>query len=294
VKNILLLLCFLHSFLNSQILDNKHGQAFTDEPFFNEKFIHLNKVKKIKGEYTFKKAGDIMRKTEFKSIYQFNSLGQLISTFETRSENGIKDTIENTYEYSEKNQLILHRKNDSGGYGSVHYERDSLNRIVVEETHRDIVNKKGELERTFIINHETMKYDSYSLQDKKTVYNSYDLPYLEEICYYNEDGYLLEKEDRLKMTSGRVKYVYEYNNKGLISAIRSVANVDGTFAEEWLFKYDEWGNLSEKHVYKNGVYTTDIQIIYNVDTKLLSSVLTRDVNTNFIMILRFLDYEFYE
>ena len=152
----------------------------------------------------------------------------------------------------------------------------------------------GNLERTFVINNETMKYDTFPLQQKKTVFNSYNLPYMEEFSYYNADGYLLEKEERLKMTSGKVKQVYEYNEKGFISAIRSNATLDGKFAEEWFFKYDEFGDIIEKHVYKNGVFTTDIQIIYNTDTKLLSSVLTREVKSNFIMILRFMNYEFYK
>jgi hypothetical protein len=294
VKKIALLFCLISNLLNSQIIDNKNGLAFTDQPFFDSKFIKQNKVKKIKGAYTFKKAGDIMRKTEFKSIYEFNELGQLIETFETRNDDGIKDTIQNLYEYFPTNLLKTHRKKDAGGFGSIHYERDKQGRVISEETHRDVFNENGDFERTFIINKESMKYENFPLQLKKTVSNSYDLPYMEEFSYYNKDGYLLEKEERLKMTSGRVKHVYEYNAKGFISAIRSKATIDGKFAEEWFFKYDELGNLTEKHIYKNGIFTTDIQIIYNVDTKLLSSVLTRDVKTNFIMILRFMNYEFFE
>ena len=248
--------------LNSQIIDNKNGQAFTDHPFFDEKFIKLNKVKKINGYYTFKKAGDIMRKTEFKSTYEFNELGQLIESFETRNDDGIKDTIQNLYQYYPNNLLKIHRKKDSGGFGSIHYERDNKGRIISEETHRDVFNENGEFQRTFIINKESMKYDTFPLQIKKTVSNSYDLPYMEEFSYYNSDGYLLEKEELLKMTSGKVKQVYEYNSKGYISAIRSKATIDGKFAEEWFFKYDEFGDLIEKHIYKNGVFTTDIQIIY--------------------------------
>lgn len=275
-------------------MDNKQGLAFTNQPFFNHNFIKKNKVKKIKGEFTFKKAGDIMRKTELKSFYEFNETGLLIQSFETRNDDGTKDTIQHFYDYSEDNQLLIHRKKDAGGYSSIHYFRDTLNRIIAEESHRDILSKEGILEKTFIINKETMRYAAYPLQLKKTVYNIYDLPYLEEFSYYNTDGYLLSKEERLKMTSGIIKHQYEYNKKGFISAIRSNANLDGKFAEEWFFKYDDFGNLQEKHIYKNGVFITDIQIIYNVDTQLLSSVLTRDVKTNFISILRFLEYEFYE
>jgi hypothetical protein len=294
VKNILFICCLLPFLLNAQILDNKQGLAFTDQPFFDQNFIHTNKIKRLKGEVTVKKAGDMMRKTELKSIYEFNSLGQVISTFETRNEDGIKDTVQNLYEYSADNQLNIHRKKDANGYGSTYYQRDPLNRIVMEESRRELFDDKGHLERSLVINQETMKYDTFPLHVKKTVYNSYKLPYLEEISRYNADGYLLEKEESLKMTSGKVKYLYSYNEKGLISAIRSNAKVDGLFAEEWLFKYDDLGNLVEKHIFKNGVFTTDIQIIYNTDTKLLSSVLTREVSTNFIVIVRFLGYEYFD
>ena len=294
MKKITLLFCFISYLLNAQMLDNKKGLAFSDMPFFNKTFIQQNKVKKIKGEYTFKKAGDIMRKTAFKSSFEFNASGQLIEAFETRSDDGIKDTIHNIYEYYPNNQLSIHRKKEGEGYTSIHYQRDLSGRVIKEESHRDVLDALGKIERTFIINTESMKYDTFPLQQKKTVFNSYNLPYMEEFSYYNSDGYLLEKEERLKMTSGKVKHLYEYNEKGYIAAIRSNATIDGKFAEEWFFKYDNLGNLTEKHVYKNGVFTTDIQIIYNVDTKLLSSVLTREVKTNFIMILRFLNYEFYK
>jgi len=49
----------------------------------------------------------------------------------------------------------------------------------------------------------------------------------------------------------------------------------------------------EKHVYRNGVFITEFEMIYNEKSKLLSYVLTRDVSTNFIMILGFKDYEFF-
>ena len=38
----------------------------------------------------------------------------------------------------------------------------------------------------------------------------------------------------------------------------------------------------------------DIQILYNSKSKLLASVITRQVSTGFMMIIRFKDYEFYD
>lgn len=275
------------------MLDNQFGNAFTDMPFFNETFIFNNKLKALKGEYTFKKAGDIMRKTAYRCEYSFDNKGHLNSTFETRFNNGSKDTVHNIYEYNKENQLVLVRKKDHGGYQTVHYTLDSLGRIITIETRRDILDDNEEVEKSFVINKETMKYNSYPQQQKKTVFNSYNLPYLEEIKYYDSLGYLVNITEKLKMTSSKTIKKYEYNGKGLVSAIRTLSNVDGKYAEEWLYRYDDLGNLIEKHIYRNGKFVTDIQVIYNVDTKLLSSLLTRDVETNFIQILRFMDYEFY-
>ena len=201
--------------------------------------------------------------------------------------------MHNIYEYNKENRLVLVRKKDHGGYQTVHYTLDSLGRIITIESRRDILNDNQEVEKSFVINKETMKYNTYPNQQKKTVFNSYNLPYLEEIKYYDSLGYLVNITEKLKMTSSKVTKQFEYNVKGLVSAIRTLSNVDGEFAEEWLYKYDDLGNLIEKHIYRNGKFVTDIQVIYNVDTKLLSSLLTRDVETNFIQILRFMDYEFY-
>jgi len=293
VKIIVFILLFFTLSLNAQILDNQFGNAFTDVPFFNETFISNNKLKALKGEYTFKKAGDIMRKTAYRCEYSFDEIGHLSSTFETRYNNGSKDTVHNIYEYNKENRLVLVRKKDHGGYQTVHYTLDSLGRIITIESRRDILNDNQEVEKSFVINKETMKYNTYPNQQKKTVFNSYNLPYLEEIKYYDSLGYLVNITEKLKMTSSKVTKQFEYNVKGLVSAIRTLSNVDGEFAEEWLYKYDDLGNLIEKHIYRNGKFVTDIQVIYNVDTKLLSSLLTRDVETNFIQILRFMDYEFY-
>ena len=58
-------------------------------------------------------------------------------------------------------------------------------------------------------------------------------------------------------------------------------------AEEIVFTYDENGNLLEKHIYQEGVFTTEIEVLYNEKSNLITYVLTRDVATNFIQILSF-------
>lgn len=280
--------------IDAQILDNKNGTAFTDIPFFNVNFIKNNHIKTISGVYSVKKPGDVIRATNLKYVFHFDSLGRLHSTYETQNNNGIKDTVINIYQYNAKNLLKVHWRNDAHGYTATHYHYDTLDRIIGEEIKRDIIDKDGVIKQSILLNQESMKYENYSNQTKKTVYNSYHLPYVDVFFNYNEFGYLLEKEERYKMTSSTNKNTYSYDNKGYLASIKSSSSIDGTFDEEFYFKYDEFGNMYEKLTFKNGKQTSDIQIIYNTDTKFLSSVLTRDLGTNFIHILRFSEYEYYK
>lgn len=295
MKTIILVYSVLAAFIiNAQMIDNKNGIAFSDEPFFNEEFIKANKIKSIKGSYMFKKSGDIIRNTPYECIYEFNNDGLLVAYFETNHSNGIKDTIHNLYEYDAYGNLVKHQKKDKAGYQTLVYTYDKDFRITAIENRRDVLDKQNDVSKSIYFNKEKIQYHDYGNQIKKITFNSYDLPYQEEIDYFDSLGYLIETSKKYKMTSNSLSRKFEYNEKGLLAAIRKSSNVNGVYDEELLFKYDDLGNLLEKHIYKNGQYISDIQIIYNLDTKLLSSILTRTVETNFIKILRFKEITFYE
>jgi YD repeat-containing protein len=274
-------------------LDNRNGEAFTDKPFFNESFVKENKLKQLTGTYVYKKTGEAMKTTTFKYVYNFDREGHLVSTYETKKDEGAKDTLWNIYSYDANNHLAFHRKTDLEGFTTVHYTYDDQGRVIAEEFKRDI-DSLGKIVRSLSFNKEKIVYSAYDDQLKKTRYNNYDLPYLDEFVKHDSLGYLIERTERVKMTSTIYTYAYEYNEHGKLSAIRKSSNREEGYIEEWTFRYDELGNLIEKHIYKNGVFTTDIQIIYNSKTKLLATVITKQVSTGFLIILRFQDYEFYD
>tara|TARA_R110002072_G_scaffold282761_1_gene445780 strand:+ start:88 stop:972 length:885 start_codon:yes stop_codon:yes gene_type:complete len=278
---------------SAQVLDNQLGNAFTDKPFFNEKFIHQNQIKQLSGYYVLKKKGELMKTTEYKYVYDFDQDGHLISSYETMPNDGTRDTIWNKYEYDSHNNLSVFKKTDQDGFTSVYYEYDSIGRVISEEYKREIDSGNHVISRTLTFNKEHLKYFDFDRQMKRTRYNSYDLPYLDEFFNYNELGYLVERIERVKMTSNVYTYLYEYNDRGLLSAIRKASNRQENFLEELTFKYDELGNIVEKHITKNGVFTTDIQIIYNSKSKLVSSIITRQVSTGYMTILRFKEVEYY-
>ena len=179
--------------------------------------------------------------------------------------------------------------------GITRYEHDSTGRVIAKRYLRsysdtDSVAQYHEL----LFNQERFVYYEYDHQLKRVHYNNYDLPYMDEYFNYNELGYLVERIERIKMTSTLYTYSYEYNEKGQLSAIRKALNQDEGYIEELEFEYDELGNLIEKHIHRNGKFTTDIQVIYNSRSKLLSSTITKQVSTGFMTILRFKDYDFFD
>jgi YD repeat-containing protein len=142
-------------------------------------------------------------------------------------------------------------------------------------------------ERSTILNFETIKHETNGQNEKSIIHNSYGLPFKEIDIFKDSLGYILVKEEKFKFGNQRITTVLDYNEKGWISSIKSTNAVNPKLNQEIRFKYDDFGNLSEKHVYKNNQFITDIQVIYNLKTGLISSILTRDVATNFISILRF-------
>jgi len=290
----LITLFFLFSLqVFSQVLDNRNGEAFTDRPFFNEKFVKENKLKKLEGSYVYKKTGEVMKTTSYKYVYNFDQEGHLASSYETNLDDGTKDTVWNIYEYDAKNHLIIHRKTDLDGFLTVHYTYDEKGRVIKEEYKRDI-DSLGKIVRSLSFNEEKTTYSDYGDQTKKTKYNNYNLPYLDEFVRYDSIGYLIERVERIRMTSTTFTNTYSYDERGKLAAIQKTSNRKEGIIEESRFRYDELGNLIEKHIYKDGVFTTDIQIIYNSKSKLLATVITKQVSTGFLMILRFQNYEFYD
>jgi hypothetical protein len=275
------------------MLDNREGNAFTDRPFFNQEFIRDNHIHRLNGVFTYKKPGEVMRQTEYKYVYEFDSLGRLVSSFETRKDDGTQDTTWNKYFYSEKGEMTEHKKGDGKGFTSTTFEFDQEGRIIRKSNVREYLDSLGQMQRT-VLNSESMSYQQYENQYKRTVYNSYGLPYMEEICRYNELGYLIEREERLIMTSTVTTYKYDYTNNGYIASIAGYRYGEEIPVEETKFVYDDHGNLLDKHIYRSGQYITEFEMLYNDKSKLLTYVLTRDVSTNFIMILGFKDYEFFK
>lgn len=301
MKGISLITCFVVTFfmsmdVNAQMLDNSKGEAFTDAPFFHADFIKKNNIKRISGTYTHKKVGDIIRESELIHVYEFDTLGRISMTFETiEAKNGF-DTLVTIYEYNDAGLLTALRKSDQYGFYAYHYEYDEKGRPTREEFRRNLNKNESridfELSKEFTVYYETSSYENYDGQEKRTFYNSYDQPYRDEITYTDKDGFVTEKVDRLQRTSGIKKTTYSYNGNGWLDTLRIESNQAGKVSRTYGFEYDDYANLTSKQVYKNGIHQTEFQVIYDNETMLLNYILTREISTNYITILKLDKYEF--
>ena len=297
-SKLFLVVLLVSSYSFGQMLNNIRGEAFTDEPFFNTENIQANKIKRIIGHFSTKRMNDQIRPSDLIYVYEFDTLGRLVQKYETVQTNVGLDTVVTQYAYNPNGFLKIKRKSDHYGFYAYLYEYDSIGRVVREEFRRDL--NKGqdkihfELEKNFTITYETSSYQNYPGMEKRIYYNSYGKPFQEKVSHFNENDYLTEETESLKVTSGNKNTTYIYNSKGLLQELKIVSTMMGKSEIKYIFEYDENNNnLLSKKVYRDSVYVSEIQIVYRRTTGLIQAILTRQVSTNFITLLQFDKVEFY-
>jgi hypothetical protein len=288
---VLVVILGCHSLI-AQMLDNSNGLAFTERPFFNRTFIKEHKIKLLNGKYTYKKSGEIIQNTTYRMVYQFDQEGQLIFAFETKQDDGTRDTMWNRYTYNSKHQLIEHKRGDHKGFRTIAYEYDHKNRIIKESHFDEKPDSSGKLIKE-PITFETMHYEDMGNQTKKTINNSYGLPFIYEFYTYNDSNQVIRKDIQYVMSSQTEHWKYTYTNQGKLAQCMKYEGSDENVLEETRFTYDERGNLYDKQTYKKGKFENEIEFLFNDKTQCLTYILNRDVASNLILILTFKDYYYF-
>ena len=271
---------------------------FTDEPFFNSKFISQNKVQSITGSRSSKKVKDIIRTKGLDFYYEFNKEGLLIKQIATFIASGNKkDTNVITYHYNNKKRLDYIRKSDSYGYFSYHYTYDAVNNVVNQTNCRDenSCDYKADfrIKNQYIINTDSFSYERLSdKQLKKIYYNSYGKAYKEDFFYYNDIGNIIEENSKYIIGNKKSKITYEYDEKYRISKVVSIQNLNQNIKIGEEYFYDDFDNILEIKVYENDKYKTSKQYLYDKKTMLLSAQLIQEVETEYIQIIQY-QYTFF-
>ena len=289
------LTCFVD--VSAQMLNNSEGDAFLESPFFDAEHIRANKIKKISGSYHFKKMNDRMRSTGLIYGCEFGVLGHITKQYETKQNGAYVDTVVTYFEYDDLGLLRTKRKYELNSYFAEVYDYDSLKRLIKIEYRRDL-NKRSNpmtfvLEKQYLVSYETISYERFDRQEKRTHYNNFGMPFQFSFYYYNDLGYLTQIVENMAVSSGQRKVKFEYNERGLIAEKSVVSTVMGNSAFKISYQYDRFGNLEQSDFYRNDIHTTETQIIYNSQTGLVSSLLKRQIDNNLITILQLDGYEFY-
>ena len=119
---------------------------------------------------------------------------------------------------------------------------------------------------------ETLRYH-LDAQQNYTRYNNYQRPYLEVSSIFNPDGYLTQEQTYFRISQTTQTTFFTYNETGLLAKKSLLQSENTTPTEEWRYRYDQWGNLIEIHFYKEGVFLTDYQIVYDYKTGFLGSLI---------------------
>lgn len=286
-----------NSHLFAQMLNNSEGDAFLESPFFDAEHIRANKIKKISGTYLFKKPNDRMRTTNLIYGCEFDTLGHITKQYETKHNGHIIDTVVSYYEYDDLGLLRTKRKYELNAYFAEVYDYDSLQRLIKIEYRRDLNRSSSPLtfvlEKQYLVSYETISYERFDRQEKRTHYNNFGMPFQYSFFYYNDLGYLTQIVENMAVSSGQRKVKYEYNDRGFIAEKSVISTVMGNSALKISYLYDRFGNLEQSDIYRNSVHISETQIIYNSQTGLVSSLLRRQMDNNLITILQLDSYEFY-
>lgn len=279
----------------SQILLNQEGEAFTETPFFNGDVIRSNHIKSIEGNYSTKKPGEVIRESTDWFRYRFDEQGRLLESLDIRTVNRKKDTTLHQYCYNSLNQLTEHRKTENGGFTTSKYVYDSLNRLQTELTYREVLHaQSNQVLQSNLVNTEYFQYAERPNEREQVRYNSYKLPYMDEVSYFNKDGYLVEKRTNYRMSSIEHSTKFSYDEHGLLASKSHFNDQDAIAEQEWKYRYDQFGNLIEVLYFRYGQLQKDLQIVFDTKTQLLGSTIQRDVETNFLLILRFTKYTYFK
>lgn len=279
----------------AQILDNEHGQVFTEDPYFNEEYIFKNKIKVIYGQLMVKAEGDKMRFRNQKKQFHFNANGYLTKVLTIKG----SDTSGIYYQYNEKGNLIRFTRSDRGGFASYYYSYNNDGQISKKGYYREQNRRSSYLHfepiNGHLVSSETFEYSEDTLAHRAfiKVYNTQGKPFKRITKEYDELGYLKEEREQYYIGNAYKKTIYSYNENGYLD---SIVNESFTTSKKRLisvFEYDEQHNLSKKISIKEGQQYKIEEAVYDWENYTLKGIIDNNVKLKFMQIYR-LTYGYYE
>jgi hypothetical protein len=294
---IITVLCWLQGEVKAQMIDNSQCQAFTDEPFFDEKFIRQNRIKRINGSVSTKGELQAIKSRDLVSNYEFDTLGRLILQLGSFNTMGNKDTVINAFVYDNDNRVATKRTNDAYGFFSNNFEYDNqgkmLSKTYCREENTGPNRYAFQLGKQYVIIKETFRYWLSDSVVVKSIYNNHDRMYQQQTYFYNELGLLVAEENQYVINHKTSRTEYTYTDLGKVASktvFREFNNRDNFERTE--YRYDNMGNLEYIEEFKNDKHVLHKEVLYDKSTYMIKALLVQDKLTNIITIIKF-SVEFY-
>lgn len=275
----------------AQLLNTKNGSLFADQPFFNDEVVHDAKIKRIVGEYSFKKVGEPIQATKEIYALEFDKTGRMLSTVETRKNDGTKDSNWVIFSYTEAGQIKNIKKGKKESLAGKQFNFNNQGICDEEITFVEIKKKEATIKEVLYV--ETIKINLGPNKVQRIYFNNYTLPYLTETTHLDSTGKMIEKVEEFTVSQQTTTTRYAYSLKGYLTSITKITSEPAAKNEEIRYQYDEKGNVTEQLNFENGSLTTETSFLYNATTQFLVNLIQRNVANNSLVLIRFKPYEFF-
>lgn len=275
----------------AQLLNTKNGSLFADQPFFNDEVVHDAKIKRIVGEYSFKKVGEPIQATKEIYALEFDKTGRMLSTVETRKNDGTKDSNWVIFSYTEAGQIKIIKKGKKESLAGKQFNFNNQGICDEEITFVEIKKKEAIIKEVLYV--ETIKINLGPNKVQRIYFNNYTLPYLTETTHLDSTGKMIEKIEEFTVSQQKTTTRFAYSEKGYLTSITKITSEPAAKNEEIRYQYDEKGNVTEQLNFENGSLTTETSFLYNATTQFLVNLIQRNVANNSLVLIRFKPYEFF-
>ncbi len=294
VLNVLCLLAFPFA-MHTQIIDNRLGNAFKEEMFFNQQFLWTNKVKSITGVSSIKRPGRPIEQRPDMIVYRFNEVGLLHKLDKVSSVMTFVDSLTIEYQRGELGEVQVKKENGTKGYFTTQFNYDKEGHLVRLDFGKaeNVATEKSKLTPGQVVN---INSETYQWQEagkhvwKRSNYNNYGLQYSNLTITRNDLGYMVSEVEELIMSGRTTTRSYTYNEHGWISKIETSDNLKNPVKSE-NFIYDQLGNLSKVEYREASKLIREVEVLYT-PTMLIEAFLDHDIQSHNIIITKF-SYEYY-
>ena len=308
------------SFVSAQIITPSLQNTTDNIPNFNFSEIKRLKIKTIIFDLVDKKDFQIAEDKDLSRHYEFDSLGRLTRYYYTIISRIIQkefhtapvyrhkrminsggvyyknvyefDTLSCIFLYDAASNLTCKRLKDGNFYSANYYWYDSIKRVnrvlSCKETNASTDRSVFALGTQQVLFDERYKYAvSTPTQYKKLCLNDENRVYKEVIINLNSSNQPLQYSESFVTTWINQLTNFTYNEKKLLTEKKYTSNASVTVELKETYEYKNDLLDTEKH-FKNGVLLTETGYVYDSETKILSSFVTRDPVSKSLQIVKLL------